>query len=81
VEADEHFYTVVRYVERNALRAGLAETAEFWRWGSLWRRVHNVRLPLLSDWPLPEPRRWVTQVNAPQTEAELAAIRRCVQRD
>ncbi len=59
VEADDHFYTVVRYVERNALRANLVERAEDWRWGSLWRRVHNVSSPLLSPWPLPEPRNWV----------------------
>jgi putative transposase len=80
VETDEHFYTVMRYVERNALRANLCEKAEAWRWGSLWRRTNNVRSPLLSDWPLPEPRNWTKQVNAPQTEAELAAIRRSVQR-
>ncbi len=27
VETDEYFYQVVRYVERNALRAGLVQTA------------------------------------------------------
>lgn len=80
VETDEHFYTVMRYVEGNALRANLCETAEAWRWGSLWRRTNNVRAPLLSDWPLPEPRNWTKLVNTPQTEAELAAIRRSVQR-
>jgi len=55
VQTDDHFYTVVRYVERNALRANMAETAEAWRWGSLWRRVNNVRAPLLTEWPLAEP--------------------------
>jgi len=30
VETDDHFYTVVRYVERNALRAGLVARAEHW---------------------------------------------------
>ena len=38
VESDEHFYHVVRYVERNALRANLVDRAEEWRWSSLWRR-------------------------------------------
>ena len=71
---------VLCYVERNALRADLCEAAEAWRWGSLWRRTNNVRLPLLNDWPLPEPRGWTKLVNTPQTEAELAAIRRSVQR-
>ena len=37
VQEDEHFYTVCRYVERNALRANLAPGAERWRWGSLHR--------------------------------------------
>src|SRR5438105_428057 len=30
VETDEHFYTVLRYVERNALRANLTRRAENW---------------------------------------------------
>ena len=34
VQEDKHFYTVCRYVERNALRAKLAPGAERWRWGS-----------------------------------------------
>jgi len=81
VEADDHYYSVARYVERNAARAGLAERAEAWRWGSLWRRVQRTPAPLLTDWPLAMPRNWVKQVNAPQTELELSALRRCVQRN
>src|SRR5208282_2122162 len=34
VQSDDHFLTVCRYVERNALRAGLAERAEDWPWGT-----------------------------------------------
>ena len=30
IQADEHFLSVCRYVERNALRARLAERAEDW---------------------------------------------------
>jgi len=80
VETDEHFYTVVRYVERNALRAGLVECAEDWRWCSLHRRMRGRRQSLLSDWPLPQPDHWHKLVNEPQTEGELAAIRRCLKR-
>ena len=80
VETDEHFYTVLRYVERNPLRANLVERAESWRWGSLWRRVHHVGSDLLTTWPLPQPANWVEIVNQPQSEAELAAIRRCIRR-
>lgn len=82
VQEDDHFYTVSRYVERNALRAMLVEHAEQWRWSSLWRwKFGNAKEKgLLSAWPIPRPRGWVAHVNAPQTEAELLAIQRCVQR-
>jgi len=80
VESDEHFYSVVRYVERNALRAGLVERAEHWPWGSLKRRSNRSGFFQLADWPLPRPSRWVEHVNQPQSEAEIEAIRRCLRR-
>ena len=45
VEEDEHFYAVVRYVERNALCAGMVAAAQDWRWSSLWRRIRERRRP------------------------------------
>ena len=42
IEQDEHFYTVARYVERNALRANLVPRAEEWRWGSLHRWLRGA---------------------------------------
>jgi len=35
IEQDEHLLTVLRYVERNPLRAELVKRAELWRWSSL----------------------------------------------
>ena len=82
VQHDDHFLTVCRYVERNALRAGLVVQAEAWRWSSLWRR--HQRAPAsegwLAEWPLVQPRDWVKWTNEPQTEAELEALRCCVAR-
>ena len=82
VQDDDHFYQVMRYVERNALRANLVERAEDWRWSSLWRNVQGTpeQKSLLSGWPLPRPRTWPKFVNEPQTESELAAIRQAVLR-
>ncbi|HJT35511.1 MAG TPA: transposase, partial [Pirellulales bacterium] len=82
VEEDDHFYTVARYVERNALRANLVRRAEAWRWSSLYRWLHGPtdEKPRLASWPLPRKAGWVEHVNAAQTEAELAAIRKCVER-
>jgi putative transposase len=82
VEADQHFLQLSLYVERNALRAGLVERAEAWRWSSLWRRVQKDRalLETLSDWPVARPRNWLAIVNGVQTETELAALRESVRR-
>ncbi len=82
VQTDEHFLAVARYVERNALRANLVRHAENWRWGSLWRRSQEEAKPttLLSDWPVPPPRNWLTYVNRPETLQELEALRRSAQR-
>ncbi len=77
IETDEYFYQVLRYIERNALRANLVATADAWRWSSLWRREHGTteNRKLLSRWPLPCSRRWCEFVNEPQTEPEVKAIR------
>ena len=83
VEGDEHFYVVCRYVERNALRARLVRRAENWPWSSLGAEHHlaaAAEAPLLSPWPVPRPRTWIDQVNRPQTEAELDAVRVSIQR-
>lgn len=93
VETDDHFYTVVRYVERNAQRANLVSRAESWRWGSLWRRQPRdnaqpldlfgeaPRQVILHDWPVAYPPTWQEFVNEAQTEAELEAVRRAVTRN
>jgi len=85
VQAEDHLATVCRYVERNALRANLVKRAEDWRWSSLhrWYAGSAAEKALLSPWPVVggrRPRGWVARVNTPQTEAELEAIRRAVNR-
>ncbi len=80
VQDDDHFRVVCRYVERNALRAGLVARAEDWRWGSLWRWVQKIEPApkLLSPWPLARLPNWVARVNEPLFEQELDAVRRCL---
>jgi len=80
VQEDDHFYTLCRYVERNALRANLVARAEDWRWSSLWHRCQATEVGWLSAWPLPMPENWLKYVNGAETENELAALRRCVLR-
>jgi putative transposase len=82
VQADDHLYTVLRYVERNALRAKLVRRAEHWRWSSLWRRHSGAeaKQAFLHPWPLPLPADWLARVNRAETAAELAAMRHSVVR-
>ena len=75
---DEHLVTVVRYVERNALRAGLAAKAEDWSWSSLSNRAVGPRIDLET---LPRNDGWAGFVNAPMTEAEADAVRLSIVRD
>jgi len=79
-QTDQHLLTVMRYVERNALRSNLVERAEDWEWGSLaWRR-ERVAPVRLTESPVPLPSYWRHLVNVPHTAAELAEIRTCVNR-
>ena len=82
VESDEHLYTMCRYVERNAVRAGLVERAEDWVWSSVWARLHpdDPRALPLDDWPIPRPVDWLDRVNQALTGTEIEALRRCAER-
>jgi putative transposase len=77
IQENSHFLTVCRYVERNPLRANLAEKSEDWRWSSMQVRAKNPSpmTGLLADWPVAMPRDWLNRVNVPQDEKELAALR------
>src|SRR5207247_366608 len=79
-QADEHLLAMLRYVERNALRANLVERAQDWRWCSLRRRLDGDAEKLLSAWPIDVPTDWLRRVNRPQSQAEEAALRRALTR-
>jgi len=82
VQSDAHLFRLCRYVERNPLRAGLTRRAENWRWSSLWRRQCGdpEAQAFLTDWPVTRPRDWLQRVNRPETDQEVKALRRCVDR-
>jgi len=78
IQTDRYLLTAMRYVERNALEARIVHRAEDWPWGSLsWRSAKSSVLAL-TDAPIDLPGYWAEFVNLPQTAAELAAIRECV---
>ncbi len=83
IQRDEHFITVCRHVERNALHAGLVNRAQDWPWSSLWLHVNGPcgdDAPALSGWPIDRPRGWVRRVNAALGAKELEAVQRSIKR-
>jgi putative transposase len=80
IQLDEHLFAVLRYVERNPLRANLVRRAENWSWSSLRERLSGQPSELIHPGPVTLPRNWPSLVNQPQSEAELAALRRSIAR-
>ena len=78
IEEDNHLSVVLRYIERNPLRASLVERAEDWLWSSLNPRGEK---PALDPGPVPRGAGWVEAVNAVMTEAESEAIRTSIRRN
>ena len=80
IQDDDHLATVLRYVERNPLRAGLVARAEHWKWSSLpgrladdpslWRGAPSSRGP-----------EWVERVNEPLSAGDLRRLRASVDRE
>ena len=79
IEDDSHYFTACRYVERNALRAGLVARAEHWRWSSL-APYTSADAPSLSPGPIAHPPDWIERVNAALTPEEDAAMQRSIAR-
>ena len=80
VQDDEHFHTVCRYVERNALTANAVDRAENYRWGSLYNWQGRDSPIELAKWPIRRLPAWVERVNEALTAKELQALRHCVTR-
>jgi len=80
IQADDHLLTVLRYVERNPLRANLVTAAEDWRWSSLGRDRRIPDPTWLVAGPVPRGRTWRDHVNRFEPDADLAAIRHSIRR-
>ena len=82
VREDMHLLTVLKYIERNPVRAKLAKRAEDWQWGSAHRRVRgsSKEKKLLAELPLELPRDYRSWINDPEPSEVLDAVRHSVDR-
>jgi putative transposase len=60
---DRGVLAVIRYVEGNALAAGIVKRAQDWRWSSLRVRIDGDERGLLTQGPIELPANWTTYVN------------------
>lgn len=82
VQTNEYFLQMVRYVERNPVRAKLVKKAEQWRWSSLWRREqgNDAQKKILAKWPTELPDGYLAYVNLSEEMENLKEIRYSVNR-
>lgn len=82
IQQDDHLLAVLRYVERNPVRAKSlpVRKAERWPWSSLGNPPKDLEKPTLDAGPVRRFETWLDWVNEPQTEAELTALRDSVAR-
>ena len=78
IQNDQHLLTVMRYVERNPVRANLVDSALDWRWSS--SRSRGRPNDLLDESPVSLGNDWSAYVDAPQTDKEIEALRRSIAR-
>jgi putative transposase len=80
IEQDGHLLTVLRYVERNPVRAGLVTRAEEWRWSSasLWRE--STPETHVHAGPVTRPTPWLAWVNEAVADSDVEQIRASVNR-
>ena len=82
VQTDAHLLTVLKYIERNAVRAKLCKYPHAWRWGSAYRRTRGSlkEKKLLSISPVPLPRNYAQWLNEPEPAELLKDVRESVEK-
>lgn len=77
VETDAYLLTLIRYVERNPVRALLVSVCEEWQWGSAHRRLNGsaMQKKLLAAPPLELPHDYQQWINTLEKEDDLASLR------
>lgn len=80
VDSNNYLLAVIKYVERNAIRAKLVSRCEDWRWGSARQRVHkkSKQKRLLDELPIGLPDDYIIWVNTADNPDDLHTIRTSV---
>ena len=77
--SERYYFNCLRYVEQNAMTAGLVHSATEWRWSSLAERLGNGRRILDPD-PVGVPIGWIELVDSPLSECDAEEVRNSLKR-
>ena len=77
IDSENYLLAVVKYVERNAVRAKLVRNCEDWQWGSAWRRIFGTakQKKLLGEMPAHLPGDYLNWINTADKADDLKMIR------
>lgn len=79
IQDARYLWNVLRYVDANALRAGLVTRAEHWPWSSASPNRDPTRPPL-AEWPEGQPSDWLEWINVAVSDPELKSLRTAARR-
>ncbi|HAS84760.1 MAG TPA: hypothetical protein DCS23_01650 [Candidatus Yonathbacteria bacterium] len=80
VDSENYLLAVIKYIERNALRAKLVRNCEDWQWGGAWRRIYGTpeQKKFLDKIPTELPNDYIKWVNTADKVDDLKMIRTSV---
>lgn len=82
IQKDAHLLSVIRYVERNPLRAKLVEVLKDWEYSSFYRRVFASpkQKSIITDPPIELPKNYIAFVTKALVATEIESIRGALNR-
>ena len=80
IEPGRSLIAVIRYVEANALAAGIVRRAEEYPWASASAYATDEGRPEIADWPIERPKDWLTLLNLRTPAQELKRIQQTAAR-
>jgi len=77
IKNDKHLLTVLKYIERNPVRAKLSSYPELWKWGSAHRRTAGTlkQQEILENSPVPLPQDYKIWIRTAEPSELLKEIR------
>jgi putative transposase len=83
IDKENYLLAVIKYVERNSVRAKLSNSCEDWQWGSAYRRIYGTiqQKKLIDEESFQLPDNYLKWINSTENLEILNSIRVSVKKD